>query len=73
MSNPSGNPWRIDDLAQRAGLTVDTVRYYQAQGLLPPAERCARSSIRHGFPEGLLMDPVNRAPPARTCDVSHGA
>ena len=45
MSNPSGNPWRIDDLAQRAGLTVDTVRYYQAQGLLPPAERCGRAKV----------------------------
>src|SRR5690242_11943351 len=37
--------WRIDDLAHRAGLTVDTVRYYQAQGLLPPAERCGRSKV----------------------------
>ena len=28
MSAPS-SPWRIDDLAHRAGVTVDTVRYYQ--------------------------------------------
>ena len=44
MSNETG-AWRIDDLAHRAGLTVDTVRYYQAQGLLPPAERCGRAKV----------------------------
>jgi len=26
--------WRIDELAQRAGLTVDTLRYYAREGLL---------------------------------------
>ena len=26
--------WRIDELAQRAGLTVDTIRYYAREGLL---------------------------------------
>jgi DNA-binding transcriptional MerR regulator len=36
--------WRIDDLAQRAGITVDTIRYYQREGLLPPAERCGRTN-----------------------------
>ncbi|HZP30067.1 MAG TPA: MerR family transcriptional regulator [Acidimicrobiia bacterium] len=45
MSNPPASPWRIDDLAHRAGLTVDTVRYYQTQGLLPPAERCGRAKV----------------------------
>jgi DNA-binding transcriptional MerR regulator len=35
--------WRIDDLAQRSGLSVDTIRYYQREGLLPPAERCGRA------------------------------
>jgi DNA-binding transcriptional MerR regulator len=37
--------WRIDDLAQRAGLTVDTIRYYQREGLLPPAERAGRANL----------------------------
>jgi len=36
---------RIDDLAHRAGLTVDTIRYYQREGLLPPAERCGRNNV----------------------------
>ncbi|MSO78418.1 MAG: MerR family transcriptional regulator [Acidimicrobiia bacterium] len=36
---------RIDDLAHRAGLTVDTIRYYQREGLLPPGERCGRTNI----------------------------
>lgn len=37
--------WRIDDLAQRAGITVDTIRYYQREGLLPPGERCGRTNL----------------------------
>jgi DNA-binding transcriptional MerR regulator len=37
--------WRIDDLAQRAGITVDTIRYYQREGLLPPAERVGRANV----------------------------
>jgi DNA-binding transcriptional MerR regulator len=37
--------WRIDDLAHRAGLTVDTIRFYQREGLLPPAERSGRTKV----------------------------
>ncbi len=37
--------WRIDDLAHETGLTVDTIRYYQRQGLLPPGEREGRHRI----------------------------
>lgn len=37
--------WRIDDLAHRAGLTVDTIRFYQREGLLLPAERCGRVKV----------------------------
>jgi DNA-binding transcriptional MerR regulator len=36
---------RIDDLARRAGLTVDTIRYYQREGLLPPAVRVGRTKV----------------------------
>ena len=36
---------RIDDLAQRTGLTVDTIRYYQREGLLPPAVRAGRAKL----------------------------
>jgi DNA-binding transcriptional MerR regulator len=37
--------WRIDDLAHRAGVTVDTIRFYQREGLLPPAERAGRTKV----------------------------
>jgi DNA-binding transcriptional MerR regulator len=37
--------WRIDDLARESGLTVDTIRYYQREGLLPPAEREGRHRV----------------------------
>jgi len=33
---------RIDDLAHETGLTVDTIRYYQREGLLPPGAREGR-------------------------------
>jgi DNA-binding transcriptional MerR regulator len=36
--------YRVDDLAARAAVSVDTVRYYQAKGLLPPPERDGRIS-----------------------------
>jgi len=34
--------YRVEDLASRAGLSVDTVRFYQARGLLPRPEREGR-------------------------------
>lgn len=37
--------WRIDGLAHETGLTVDTIRYYQRQGLMPPGEREGRHRI----------------------------
>jgi DNA-binding transcriptional MerR regulator len=42
---PGGCSWRIDDLARRADLTVDTIRYYQREGLMPAAERAGRSNL----------------------------
>ena len=45
---PPGDPaaddrWRIDELAQRAGLTVDTIRYYAREGLLFPPVKQGRN------------------------------
>jgi DNA-binding transcriptional MerR regulator len=37
--------WRIDELAHTTGLTVDTIRYYQREGLLPPGAREGRHRI----------------------------
>src|SRR5689334_18001256 len=37
--------WRIDDLAQRAGVTVDTIRYYAREGLLPAPTRSGRHKL----------------------------
>jgi DNA-binding transcriptional MerR regulator len=33
---------RVDELAARAGVSVDTIRYYQRERLLPPPERAGR-------------------------------
>ncbi|HEY5014197.1 MAG TPA: MerR family transcriptional regulator [Acidimicrobiia bacterium] len=53
--NPGGNRmaddgWRIDDLAREAGITVDTIRYYAREGLMPaptPAGRHRLYGSRH--------------------------
>jgi DNA-binding transcriptional MerR regulator len=37
--------WRIDELAQRGGVTVDTIRYYAREQLLPPPERSGRHKL----------------------------
>lgn len=44
-SAPALERWRIDDLAHETGVTVDTIRYYQRQGLLPPGVREGRHRI----------------------------
>ena len=43
----SETAWRIDDLAHEAGISVDTIRYYQREGLLPPGTRRGRTK-RYG-------------------------
>src|ERR1700686_1956104 len=37
--------WRIDELARRADLTVDTIRYYSREGLLQPPEKQGRNRL----------------------------
>jgi DNA-binding transcriptional MerR regulator len=37
--------WRIDELAQKTGLTVDTIRYYCREGLLMAPERAGRHKL----------------------------
>jgi DNA-binding transcriptional MerR regulator len=37
--------YRVEELAAAAGLRVDTVRFYQAKGLLPPPRRVKRVAI----------------------------
>ena len=37
--------WRIDDLAQQAGVSVDTIRYYAREGLLPRPQRSGRHKL----------------------------
>jgi DNA-binding transcriptional MerR regulator len=37
--------YRVEELAARAGIGVDTVRYYQGRGLLPPPRREGRIAL----------------------------
>ena len=48
MADPAmQDDWRIDDLAHEAEVSVDTIRYYQREGLLPPGTRQGRTK-RYG-------------------------
>jgi DNA-binding transcriptional MerR regulator len=40
-----GAEMRVEELARRAGVRVDTVRYYQSRGLLPPPRRSGRIAL----------------------------
>jgi DNA-binding transcriptional MerR regulator len=44
-SSSSSCAWRIDELAQRAQLPVDTIRYYAREGLLPPSVPSGRNRL----------------------------
>ena len=51
---------RIGELAERAGTTAKTLRFYEEQGLLPPAERTA-AGYRDYAPEAVArIDFVHR-------------
>ncbi len=37
--------WRIDELAQRSGVSVDTIRFYQREGLVQSGQRSGRAAV----------------------------
>ncbi len=43
--DPDRHTYRIDELAQRSGVTVRNIRAYQERGLLPPPERRGRVAL----------------------------
>ncbi|WP_258052924.1 MerR family transcriptional regulator [Streptomyces sp. Ru73] len=49
---PGDGLWSIGELAERAGVTVKTVRFYSDRGLLPEAARSAGGHRRYG-PDAL--------------------
>jgi len=64
--------YRVDELAQAAGLRVDTVRFYQGKGLIPPPRREGRTAlyddghlarlrrIRDLVSQGFRLDQIKR-------------
>src|SRR5690349_16199184 len=36
---------RVEQLAERAGVSVDTVRFYQSRGVIPPPARSGRIAL----------------------------
>ncbi|MHC6624585.1 MerR family transcriptional regulator [Streptomyces globosus] len=48
MPGPADGLWSIGELAERAGVTVKTVRFYSDRGLLPETARSAGGHRRYG-------------------------
>ncbi|MGW0291888.1 MerR family transcriptional regulator [Streptomyces tuirus] len=67
MSAPHEPLWSIGELAERAGATVKTVRFYSDQGLLPEAARSSGGHRRYG-PQALETLQLIRS--LRTLDLS---
>ncbi|MGW2820358.1 helix-turn-helix domain-containing protein [Streptomyces sp. NPDC001443] len=63
---PLDNMWSIGELAERAGVTVKTVRFYSDRGLLPEATRSTGGHRRYG-PEAL--DRLHLIRSLRTLDL----
>ncbi|MCP4004936.1 MAG: MerR family transcriptional regulator [bacterium] len=76
--------YRVDEIARAAGVSVDTVRFYQARGLLPAPERRGRIAIygedhlerlrriRQLNKQGFTLEAVRRVidrPEAETADA----
>lgn len=53
--------WSIGQLAKRAGVAIDTVRYYERNGLLAPAGRLASGYRRYGDSEFRRLRFIRRA------------
>jgi len=72
--------YRVEELAAAAGLPVDTIRFYQARGLLPSPQRVGRTAIydeahleRLRRVRALLADGVPLALIKRLLDQEPGA
>lgn len=52
---------KIGELARRAGVRIDTVRYYERQGLLPPPVRQASGYRSYALPDISRLRFVRRA------------
>lgn len=52
MDQSQGHLWKIGVVADRAGVSVDTVRYYERRGLVTPANR-ASSGYRYYHPDAV--------------------
>lgn len=72
--------YRVEELAAAAGLPVDTIRFYQARGLLPSPQRVGRTAIyeeahleRLRKVRALLADGVPLALIKRLLDQGPGA
>jgi Hg(II)-responsive transcriptional regulator len=52
---------QIGQLAQEAGIGIDTVRYYERQGLLPPPQRRASGYRQYGAQDVSRLRFIRRA------------
>lgn len=61
MDTPRPTDMTIGTLAERAGVAVDTIRYYERSGLLHPAQRSASGYRHYGQAELKRLRFIRRA------------
>ena len=57
MVDEAEDTWRIDELAHRASIPVDTIRFYAREGLLPPPRRSGRLTL-YGPRHQIRLDQI---------------
>ncbi|QBI54564.1 MerR family transcriptional regulator [Streptomonospora litoralis] len=60
MSNAPVRRLTVSEAAERSGLTIDTLRYYERIGLIDPVPRSASGQRLYGEPELERLELVNR-------------
>jgi DNA-binding transcriptional MerR regulator len=58
---PEGMAMSITQVAQRAGCSAPTIRYYEAIALIPPAPRTAGGRRTYGWPDVQKLQFIRRA------------
>lgn len=53
MNTQTGTPFTIGSVARRAGVAIDTIRYYEREGLMP--EPLRRASGYRSYGEGAVV------------------
>ena len=61
IADPRAPALSIGELARQTGVNLETIRYYEKVGILPPIPRSANGRRRYGAPERRVLSFVRRS------------